>query len=572
MSSATVPGVFLLSTAALSGLLLGCSDISRGGHAGVGPADAPGTVVIGSAVEAAGINQLTSADSRFSQDIIDLLFLHLFEEQPDFAERAPTFKPEIVSQYSWSKDNLDLRLDLRQDIVWSDGVPLTAEDVRWSFEAQTHPDVAWSYAHSKEAIQEVEVLGPYSVLFRFSHVYSSRLADVNQGVVMPKHVWSHLPLAQWRGNGNWFLDNLVVSGPYSVADWHPQEEVVLERNSRFYRSGLPHIPQVVFRVIPERSNRIRQLLSGDLDFVEQLTRDDARSLSTSGRARPVSYWHRQYSFVVWNGCREPFVDPRIRLAMTLAIDRQALVDALFGDMARQGVGPIPQSVWAFHDELHPWPYDPDRATDLLAQAGWQDHNGDGTIDREGRPFRFELSTNGDNQLRVDAAIIIQSQLSRIGIDVRIVTLEFNTLIDLNMRHDFDATIAAWGIDTTLDFSYAFHSSSADDGYNYSCYTNPRVDELIGGVRHQPSLQHALPLLHELQAIIHHDQPYTFLWEPRRIDGASRRLQNISPNPLSAFFDLEQWRLESASHESVRQESASHEPAHHELARHESTGH
>jgi peptide/nickel transport system substrate-binding protein len=230
----------------------------------------------------------------------------------------------------------------------------------------------------------------------------------------------------------------------------------------------------------------------------------------------------------------------VRLAMTLAIDRQALVDTLHGDLARIGVSPVPQSIWAFNTTLAPWPYDPARATELLAEAGWSDHDGDGVIDRDGQPFRFDLTTNGDNRLRMDAGIMIQRQLSKVGIDVRLVALEFNTLIELNMAHDFDGTISAWGIDTTLDFGYAFHSNSIGGGYNDGCYSNPRVDTLIEAVRRQPRLEDAVPMLDELQAIIHSEQPYTFLWEPQRIDGASTRLRNVSSNPLSAFFDLERW--------------------------------
>ena len=500
------------------------------------------TLVIGTAVDATGVNQLTGAHSRFSQDVIDLLFLHLFEEQPDFARHPPTFRPQIVKTHSWSDDNLVLNLELRDDIRWSDGVPLTADDIEWTLEAQTHPAIGWSYAHSKEAIESIEVLGRYRLAVRFSRIYSSRLADLNQGVIMPRHAWGELPFDEWHGNAGWFLDNLVVSGPYTVARWRPQAEIVLERNPRFYRKQRPRTRRVVFRVIPERSQRVRQLLAGHLDFVEQLQLDDLPLVASSKRAQPLSYWHRQYTHIVWNGCREPFSDPRVRRALTLAIDRRAIVEALLGHLARVGVSPIPQSIWAFNNELRPWPYDPVRARRLLADAGWRDHDGDGILDRQDRSLSFDLTTNADNRLRVDAGLMIQSQLDRIGVEARMVTLEFNTLVDLNIEHDFDATIAAWGIDTSLDLSYAFHSDSAEGGYNYGCYNNVRVDALIDGVRRQSQIADAAPMLDELQAIIHREQPYTFLWEPRRVDGASNRLRGARPNALSAFYGLEEWRL------------------------------
>lgn len=501
------------------------------------------TIVVGSAVDLATINQLTGAHSRFSQDVIDQLFLHLFEEQPGFENRPPTFEPVIVRDYEWSEDNLTVRLDLRTDLVWSDGTPLTAYDVEWTYRAQVDPVIGWSYAHSKQAIEAVEVLGPHTIAFRFERVYAARLADLNQGVIMPRHLWSRLPLSEWRARGNWFFDNLVVSGPYTISHWQPQQEIILQANPRYHRAGHPRTPKIVFRIIPERSHLVRQLAAGDLDFVEQLSREDLDVLSTSKAAVANAYWHRQYTFIVWNGCREPFSRPEVRQALTFAIDRRTIVEALFGPLARVGVTPIPRSVWAFDSTLAPWPFDPERARQMLADLGWRDSDGNGVLDRDGKPFRFALSTNGDNRIRIDAASMISQQLAAIGVDARPVTLEFNALIDANMAHDFDATIAAWGIDTSLDLGYAFHTDSAIDGYNYGCYSNADVDRLIEAAADQPRLEDAATMLHEIQRHIHLDQPYTFLWEPLRIDGRSRRLRDVSSNPLSAFFKLAQWRLQ-----------------------------
>jgi len=502
------------------------------------------SIVVGTAVDMTGVNQLVGSHTRFSQDVIDLLFLRLFLEQPDFADHPPTFLPQLVKDHSWSDDNLSLRIELRDDVLWSDGVPLTAEDVAWTFKAQTDPDVAWGYSHSKRAVNRVEARGPQTVVFHFTSVYPSRLADINEGVVLPKHAWGRLPFDRWRGNADWFRRHLVVNGPYDLATWEPHHEIVLERNPRYFRRQRPKLDHVVFRVIPHSAHRFRQLLSGEIDFVEQIRAADQGRLEASNNARPISYWHRQYTHIVWNACQEPFSDPRVRLALTLGIDRHHLVESLFGNAARIGITPVPQSVWAFDTEILPWPHSPARARRLLADAGWVDSDDDGVLDKQGRPLSFELSTNSDNQVRLDAAMMIQSQLAEIGVDARVLGLEFNTLVDRNIEHDFDATIGAWGIDTTLDLRYAFHSSSRDSGYNYGCFSDPEVDRLIGEIRRQPTFELARPLLHDLQRIIHEQQPYTFLWEPRRTDGAAIRLRGLAPNLLSAYYNLEEWWVES----------------------------
>ena len=153
-----------------------------------------------------------------------------------------------------------------------------------------------------------------------------------------------------------------------------------------------------------------------------------------------------------------------------------------------------------------------------------------------------LSTNSDNRLRADAAVLIQEQLRHLGIDARVELLEFNTLMTRNEAHDFDATIGAWGIDTSLDLKYALHSESIEEGYNYGCYSNVEVDRLIDRARRQADPESAKPILHRVQRILHEEQPYTFLWEPMRLYGIGSRVHGAEPNALSAYFNLEEWQV------------------------------
>ncbi|MFQ5527266.1 MAG: ABC transporter substrate-binding protein [Thermoanaerobaculia bacterium] len=535
------PGFF-----AAFGLLIACQNRDAAPPPSAAESTSGGTIVIATGVDVGGVNQLTGADSRFEQDIVDLLFLRLFEEQPDYAEHPPTFAPELAESHEWSEDGRVLTVRLRPGLEWSDGAPITAEDVAWTYTAQVDPDIAWRYAQSKDAIERVTAVGDRTVEFHFAEIYFSRLGDLNEGVVLPKHAWSGLPFSEWRGNEDWFIENLVVSGPFTVGRIVSQQEIVLERNPSYFRAGYPRVDRVVFRVIPNRTNRIEHLLTGEVDFVEHVLPERAPDVEASERASLTSLWHRQYTYLAWNGCREPFDDSRVRRAMTLAIDRESIVDALWGERARQAVSPILTSVWAFNDDLEPWPYDPAEASRLLAEAGWADHDRDGYLDRSGAKFSFDLSTNGDNRLRADAAVLIQEQLRQVGVDAQVALVEFNRLNDDNAAHDFDATIGAWGIDTSLDLTYAFHSDSIDNGYNYGCYSNAEVDKEIEVARRQREPLEAQTHLARVQQLIHEEQPYTFLWEPMRLYGLSSQLRDAEPNQLSAFFNLEEWWLAPSS--------------------------
>ena len=531
---------------ALCVLAAGCAPRGEEPAASAPPAAAPvrgGTAVIGTTADIAGLNDLLSSTTVITGDVLyRMLFLHLFEEQPDFAEHPPTFAPRLAESSEWSPDRLLLTIHLRPDVVWSDGVPVTAEDVRWTWQAQTDPDVAWDYAFAKEAITDVEVVDPHTVRAHFKNAYFSQMADLNEGVILPKHAWSALPFKEWRTRPEWFQQHMVSDGPFVLSSWTPQQELVLKRNERYFEKDLPRLDSVVFRVIPDRANQLAQLRVGSLDYVEQLPPARAAEVRSWPNARVLGYWTRQYGFLEWNVAKPLFADPEVRRALTQAIDRQAIVDTLWRGLGKVSDSPILSTLWAHAPNLEPWPYAPDEARRILAAKGWSDSDGDGVLDKDGARFSFELLTNAGNEIRRDATVMIQEQLRQVGIEARPATLETNTLVAQLGRHDFDAAILSYSIDTSLDISYAFHSSSIKDGFNYGAYSNPEIDRLLDEFRLQTDPQAAKARLVRAQEILHAEQPYTFLWEAQRADAASARLQDPRPNALSAYFHIREWWL------------------------------
>ena len=537
----------LARAVALLGLLAGASGCDRPARpadqepAGEGQPRRGGTVVIASSTDLGGVNELTVSSTAITDEILFRMFLHLVEEQPDFQQHPPTFAPSLASSYEWSEDHKVLTFHLRKDARWSDGVPITAEDVRWTWQAQTDPAVAWTSSFMKESIRDVEVVDPHTARFHFTRAYAKQLLDANEGVILPKHAWSKLPFSRWRNSGDWFRDHLVVSGPFRLESWAPQQQIVLARNERYFEPGKPYLDRVVIRIIPEQGNQITQLLGGQVDFVTNLLPRDAERLKTDPDIQLLSLWHRIYVFVVWNNEHPLFDDPEVRRALTLAIDRQALVDTLWGPYARVAVSPIIAGVWAHDRSLKPWPYDPAEARRILAAKGWRDSDGDGVLDRAGKPFAFELTTNAGNQPRIDAMVIIQEQLKRVGIKVQPRVLEFHTLVHQNNTGEFEATLTGVGMDTSLDLRYGFHSGSVFPlGDNIARYRNPEVDRLIDLAASQVDIADAAGYLRELQQHIHRDQPLTFLWESQRINAINRQVRGAQPNALFVLFRLEDW--------------------------------
>lgn len=526
----------LLATVGIASLLAGC-----GTPTALDGAHEVRSATILLASEPTGVNPLISGGNRATQDLIDRLFLHLFEEQPDFAEHPPTFAPRLAREWTWSSDHLTLNLTLRQGVLWSDGVEVTAEDVRWTWQVQRDKRVAWRYAELKEHIVDIRVLGSHRLEVEFDQRSPNQLADLNEGNILPRHAWGRLPLAEWPSNADWFRRHLVTNGPFKLESWESQQELVLTANPDYYEPGLPILRRVALRIVPLRRNRIEELAARRADFIPQVTPDEAQRLEGASGVIVQHFWHRQYDYLAWNTHRVPFTSSVVRRALTQAIDRQGLVDALWYGRARVGTTAIPANVWAHHPRLEPWRYDPAAARADLASAGWA-LDSDGRPTTGGKPLSFELLVNAGNPIHLDAAVLIRDHLARIGILVTVRQLDFHALVDRLDSGDFEAAVGSWGIDTSLDLGYAFHSTSLTEGYNSGGYAEPRVDQLIEAARGETNIELRRQTLYELQELLHRDQPYTFLWEPQRSDAHSTRLENVRPNPLSSLFRLRQWRL------------------------------
>src|SRR6185503_5111141 len=151
----------------------------------------------------------------------------------------------------------------------------TADDVRFTWQAQKSTDVAWPSSYLKDSIRDVEVMDAHTVRFHFTRAYPRQLLDANEGFILPKHTWSQLPFAKWADSGDWFRDHLFVDGPFTLERWKAQEEIVLRANPRYFEPGKPRLQQVVFRIVPDEAARLQELLGGAAQLIESVPPDRA---------------------------------------------------------------------------------------------------------------------------------------------------------------------------------------------------------------------------------------------------------------------------------------------------------
>ena len=400
------------------------------------------------------------------------MFLSLLEETGDFREGPPVWAPSLAEEWEFSDDRLQLTVRLRRDARWSDGQPVTAEDVRFTWLAQTDGNVAWAYASSKESIADAEVVDDHTVRIHFDTASGTQLADVAPDRILPRHAWGSRQFAEWRDDPGWFFDRMVTNGPFGLESRTSNRELVLRRNPDYFEADLPRLEYAILRNATDSTALTNQLLAGELDVVTGISATDARRIEGRTGLALHAYANRQFTFVSWNMTKPWFSDAATRRALALAVDRWAIVDTIWHGYANVGSSPVISSVWAHDPELEPWPHDTAAARAALTEAGWLDADGDGILDRQGSPFRFELATLTGADTRWDAAQMIQADLRAVGIDAQPRRYDLNSLLSKLLEKDFDAAAWAFAIDTSLDLRYAFHSESILGGHNYAAYASP----------------------------------------------------------------------------------------------------
>ncbi len=535
-----------LAGGAALALLAACNGASQpAGEAAPAPSSKPqrgGTLVSGFTADITTLNSYLGGSASQNEEIADLLFLRLLVERPDSSDHPPTLEPRLAERWEVSEDQRTVTFHLRDGVVWSDGVPVTAEDVRFTWQAQIHPQVAWDTSYYKDEIEDVEVVDPLTARFHMKRPVANLLLRLNEGAIIPKHAWGALPFAEWRNRGDFFREHMVVSGPYKVAAWTPQQEIVLQRNERYFDPERPYIDRLVIRVVADQQTLLSQGQAGDLDLVTGLSINDVPKVEASPLLRLDTYWSRAHAFVGWNTERPLFSSPEVRRALTLAIDRQAIVDVTFRRFGRVATSPIVSHFWAYDRTLTPWPYDPQQAKQILAAAGWADRDGDGVIEKDGLRFAFELTTNVGNPQRADAAAMIQEHLKRVGIAVTPRFINFNVLQERAERGELDALIMRWSMPTDLDLTFAFHSKSIGES-NLFFYRNPEMDRLLEAARQETTTEGLRETLAKIQQIVHRDLPLTYLYESQELVAVNKRVHGETPNMLRRLWHAWEWWLD-----------------------------
>ena len=454
------------------------------------------------------------------------------------------YKPWVAEKWDVSDDGLTITYHMRDDVVFSDGHPMTANDVVFTYEWVMNPRVDAPRTRTYfEKFESVTALDDHTVQFKYREPYFQALTVTGMYLqILPEHWVKKFTIDQY----NKMPGLLMGSGPYKLSvppeQWQPgSQKIELVRNDNYW-GPRPPLNRVIWREILDDTARLAQLRNREIDRFGVIA-SMYRTLSSDEQLRKQAtlyefeYVASGYSYVGWNqqknGRDTPFSDKRVRQAMSLLIDRQAIASRIYDNLVSPATGPFHPLGWQADPNIKPWPYDPERAKKLLSEAGFIDRNGDGLRESEaGAPFRFEFTYSANSQESQDLALMMKESMRQAGIEMTLNPVDWPAMQQMLGDRTFDAIMLGWGGAVDSDLYQMFHSTQVEDGgNNYTYHQSDKLDKAIEVARTTVDRAKCKQLWNEAHATLYDEQPYTFMFNRKTIVFVDKRLKNVEPTSL-----------------------------------------
>jgi peptide/nickel transport system substrate-binding protein len=452
--------------------------------------------------------------------------------------------PDLAESWTFSDDCRRLTFRLRDNVRWHDGEPFTAADVVFTHAAMVNPKTPTAYNRDFEQVETIEALDPRTVTIMYKTPYAKALQSWSM-YMLPKHLLEKYAEEGRLREAPQNRTAPVGTGPYRFKEWKSGEKVVLTANPDFYEHDRPYISRFVYRIIPSQATVFLELKAKGVD---------SASLTALQFKRQTDYpaFNKAYRRFQWTGnnvtyfgfnLKDPrFADKRVRHAIAHSINKQDLIDHVILGLGQRATGPYLPGTWPYNPDVKDLVYDPARAKQLMAEAGWKERNSEGFFVKDGKPFAFEVLTNQGNDERKKVAEIIQASLREAGFKVDVRIVEWATLLKEHVRkRNFEALVLGWGLGNDPDRFAMFHSSKTrPEDLNVATYANSEVDEYLErGLTtcQQDERARAYRRVHQILA---DDVPVLFLYHRQGLQAVSSRVRGVKPAPTGILYNFNEW--------------------------------
>ncbi|HYI09642.1 MAG TPA: ABC transporter substrate-binding protein [Thermoanaerobaculia bacterium] len=479
----------------------------------------------------ATLNPVVST-SRSDRLVANLLFTPLI-----YIDRDLQPIPGLADSWEISDDGLLYTFDLNPKATFSDGRPVRPRDVIFTLEKILDPKseaVQITGSFDLLDVARTRVVDEDTVEIAFKQALATQLIKFNDVIIVPEHVYAP---GNFRKDYN---DRAVGSGPYRLVRWVPGKEVVVERRADYWGKR-PYIQTVVFKVIGDHGTAFNALKRGELD--ESIVPSDTwwRERNNPEVTKKIEFqrfYTRNYNFIAWNNRNPLLSDKRVRRALAMSIPIESIIKDIFHDTARAMTGHFTPDEWAYNPTVPAIRHDLDGARKLLAAAGFVDSNGDGVVEKNGRPFKISIVIIAGSSTAQQIAQMVQAELKKVGVQLDIALMDGAMAITRILAGNYEAAYLSWDLDPDPDPYILFHSSQIPPrGQNVVYYTNPEADRLIDAARRELDAGKRKDLYWRLHEVLSEDQPYAWIVQVSAKWAMSKRVHGVVP---SRGFGLFNW--------------------------------
>jgi len=471
------------------------------------------------------INPILATDSA-SSEIANYIFNGLLKYDKD----AKNIIGDLAEKF-YFEDNTTLVFELRRDVTWQDGQPFSAKDVLFTYELINAPQVVSPYTSTFRMVKHVEVINDYKLKVIYKEPYFKALELWMSGI-LPYHLLKD----EKNIMSSSFNTHPIGTGPYRLTKLEFSKNIELSAYDHYFEHR-PKIDKIIYHVIPDANTRFLMLKTQKIDVGSLEAMQIERQISAPffDHYKVIEEIAHAYTYLGMNLRRDKFKDPRVRKALSLAIDRKELVDILFMGHGQVCSGPFLPGGPSFNKEVKPPIQDIEKAKALLKAAGYD----------EAHPFRFEIATSNSSSIRPYAAQILQYQLAKVGVVVTLRVMEWQAFLNMVVfPRDFDTVLLGWSLSLSPDPYLLWHSDSdKPGGFNFIGYHNPKVDHLIEQMQGTIERQQLAQVQQQIFADIVADNPYLFLFIPSNIEVVNKKIKNIEPTLNGIWHNYIEWEIE-----------------------------
>ena len=462
------------------------------------------------------------------------------ETVPVLAEVVPS--PENGLARVLEDGRLEVTWKLRPGVRWHDGEPFTSRDVAFTVETINDPAYNPESTEGFDLIESVATPDDLTTVVTYERIYAAYQDQFWRGA-LPRHVLAGKDLNAFPA----YDRNPIGTGPYQVEEWRTGEYLLLRRNENYWR-GAPAIEKLLFRFLPSSNTRMNQLRSGEVHVVDNVPLDKLDEIEGIPGVRVSRTMGNSYAHVALNLREVPaFRDRRVRQAVAHAIDRRAIAEDVLDGVVAVVDSVIQPMSWAFDANVRSYEYDPERARELLREAGYEDGDGDGIVEKDGSPLSFPGTTRSGHAEWEMVLQVLQAQLKAVGIGMEIRNYEPTMLGELWFSGKLPFFLSAWTLPADPEITLFYASDRTPPrGRNIYYYENEELTRLLYASDQTIDRAKRKELLFQAQEILAREVPEIPLYNRTIVSAFPEGLRNAKPNPTNAglFWNVHEWELEA----------------------------